>query len=121
MQKTSDHRTWPMCSASGLLPHFLHMTGMSESVVKLLELWSQSDNRCWPEFTQSWKYDKSISGCKIKFLVLTKFGSLELFFLIFEINSKILCILISCENPFYEPYGMVEFSFSNIYGKKLYH
>lgn len=29
MQKTSDRRTWPMCSASGLMHHFLHRTGKS--------------------------------------------------------------------------------------------
>lgn len=29
MQKTSDRRTWPMCSASGPMNHFLHQTRMS--------------------------------------------------------------------------------------------
>lgn len=30
MRKTSDSRTWPMCSASGPMHHFLHRTRMSD-------------------------------------------------------------------------------------------
>lgn len=40
MQKTSDRRTWPMCSASGPMNHFLHQTRMSNVSVSGFELYN---------------------------------------------------------------------------------
>lgn len=40
MQKTSDRRTWPMCSASGPMNHFLHQTRMSNVSVSGFELFN---------------------------------------------------------------------------------
>lgn len=40
MQKTSDRRTWPMCSASAPMHHFLHQTRMSNVSVSGFELYN---------------------------------------------------------------------------------